>query len=154
MIEGVVYPPMNAAVYAKAGITAACKSCLLVVEEARLSPEDIGWLDENPARNAVSRRIPNLRICKFCQRAETLMALSSCSFDQARIAVYNDWQEAMRLPPGMVANPTLVVGPFSWPSGQLAEWHAELARRQMALAGIGVRIFYAFQAVEEIPQAS
>jgi hypothetical protein len=57
-------------------------------------------LREPRAANALSREREGVYICWICGLAEGYMNYLKLDFDMVRIALENDRQEAMRLPPG------------------------------------------------------
>jgi hypothetical protein len=80
----------------------------------------LGWIDdENPLTYGLSRREP-VKVCTICTKSEALsdMQGSMLTDEQARIAIGNDHQEAIRLPPG------LSYGIFGIATGGFDEWIA------------------------------
>lgn len=70
---------------------------------------EIQYLKTPLMRNSLSRHDNETYICNLCGGAEAMMDYmnrdgsngTKMTFDMARIAVENDYQEAVRLPPGM-----------------------------------------------------
>ncbi len=77
------------------------------------------FLDSNAAINPISRRNGEY-ICRMCGKIEMLADYVGMDDDIAWAVVYQDWQEAIRLPPGMDW------GVSKWPTGGMQKWFDEL----------------------------
>ncbi len=53
-----------------------------------------------PEMNLAMARTHPVKICDVCAKTEALMSISPTSWDQARIAMYNEYEENIRLPVG------------------------------------------------------
>ena len=93
-----------------------CPKCLDFYSDGAIRWETIQPLPQGRGMAPISRRSfmraePGARpspsgrkICRSCARAEGLMDTGACADDAAaRVAVGNEFQEALRMPPGMAA---------------------------------------------------
>lgn len=81
-----------------------------------LSLEQVGLLDPMPVKNAISVHDSTMRICQACAKTESMAAYVGLTEKMIRVAVEQDRQEALRLPPG------IFWGNTRWPTGGLDEY--------------------------------
>lgn len=79
-----------------------CPLCMELYEDRRIRQETVQPVKRGAFSGSVSRRFRGLKICRLCAAAEGLADRGlGMTFEMARIAVGNEFQEAIRMPRGM-----------------------------------------------------
>lgn len=114
--------------FVAAGLSIPCPHCM-IKHHKFIQEGQVMFLDKNNALNSVSRRNGE-HICRMCGKIEMLADYTGLSDeDHAWAAVYQDWQEAIRLPPG------IFWGATNWPTGGMQDWFDELNAHIAVLEG-------------------
>lgn len=112
---------------AEVGLSIPCPHCMVKYHKF-IQEGEVMFLDIRKGVNPTSRRNGET-ICRMCGKIEALADYMGIDDDLAWAPVYQDWQEAIRLPPG------ILWGVSNWPTGGMQEWFDELNDHIAVLEG-------------------